>query len=286
MKEIVKKFLKAIGVFGFIKNKFKNSEKRKRNFQKRFGDLRTWELDRRGVTVSYDITDLYSKKWFLPRYDRGKIHEPIATDLFIDHISEDSIVLDIGGHLGYFSCLAARLAILGEVHVFEVDPKCINLIAKNVKLNNFQNVTINNVAVSNHVGFESIPVFNNPNPSLIINSSQESIEVKAIQIDDYVRENNLVPDFIKIDVEGAEWKVLQGMKQIMDRDKIHILVEIHVDNLKDFFDTDYKEIIGCLIDKGFIIVKVDSHRKNRSEMTQVNRDSKLKGNTMIFCSKA
>jgi FkbM family methyltransferase len=285
MKNLVKKVLKAIGLLEMVKDIF--SPKSEKVFQKKYGSINQWILNRRGINVIYSTSDSYSKKWFFPRYDNDKIHEPVATDLFIDNIESNSVVFDIGGHLGYFSCLSSKLAPDGNVHVFEIDPKCYNLIEKNLKLNNISNVKINNYAVSDHNGFEKIPLLENPNAGLKMNSNaKDYVDVKAIQIDDYVSENNVVPNFIKIDVEGAELKVLNGMKKVLKQNNLKLLVEIHVDNLRKFFDSDYKDILRMIENEGFVMKNIESHRNSESGFTLITKDSDLTGNTMIFCEKS
>ncbi|MEM7086974.1 MAG: FkbM family methyltransferase [Bacteroidota bacterium] len=285
MKKTVKSILKSVGLLKPARSLFKRNLSAEQAHAQKYQHIFTWVLNRKGVEVTYDLKDPYSKRWFLPRYADGNIHEPAATDVFIDYIEKDSVVLDIGGHLGYFSCLAASLASNGSVHVFEVDPKCITLIEQNSAINNFENIIINNMAVSNQNGLETIPVMDNPNPSLVINSSESGIEVQAIRIDDYIEKHGVVPDFIKIDVEGAEWKVLQGMSTLLENAKLTLLVEIHVNNLIDFFDTNYQEIIAFLKVKGFSIKKLNTHREDSSNLLKVEEETKLEGNTMILCTK-
>jgi FkbM family methyltransferase len=161
-------------------------------------------------------------------------------------------VFDIGSHLGYFTCLAGILAPLGEVHTFEVDPKCIPLIKKNLRVNKLNNFVINNCAVSDQDNFEKIALMSSPNPCLKINSDALNFqEIAAIKIDDYARTKNIFPNFIKIDVEGAEWKVLKGMEEVLGRDDIKLLIEVHVEALAADFNNDYKKILAWLQDKGF-----------------------------------
>ena len=284
MKKYIKKAIKLIGFSGVIRSIL--LKKSNKLFQKKYGDINQWTLNRRGINVKFSTSDKYSKGWFFPRYANGKIHEPIATDIFIDNINIDSVVLDIGGHLGYFTCLSSKLASDGKVHVFDVDPNCLILIEDNLKLNNINNVNINNFAVSDHNGFERIPLLQNPNPGLKINSkANKYLDIKAIQIDDYILEHKIVPDFIKIDVEGAELKVIKGMKNVLKQKKLKLLIEIHVDNLKDYFNSDYKDILKIIEDEGFIMTNIEAHRDSKSVFTNVTKKSDLVGNTMIFCVK-
>jgi len=245
-----------------------------------------WHLNIGKINLIYDTGDPYSKRWFYPRYAKGRIHEPVATKLFLDYIKCNSQVLDIGGHLGYFSCIAGKLAGKGTVNVFEVDPKCIGLIDKNLEINSLTNVTVRNCAVSDKNELVKIKQLANPHPGLVINSGlqEKYIEVESITIDDFVSRNNIKPDFIKIDVEGAEWNVLNGMKNVLAQDHLTILVEIHVDNLKEYFNVDYKDCLDILINNGFILENIE-HRSTESSFKIADKNTILKGNTMLLCKK-
>jgi FkbM family methyltransferase len=284
MKNNIKNILKILGLLSFARNL---ANKLRKNSYRKYKNINKWYLKYRGLSLVYDTSDWYSTKWFFPRYDEGRIHEPIATDIFIDQIKSDSVILDIGGHLGYFSCIAGNLAKTGSVYVFEVDPKCLNFIHNNLKLNNLENVQVNNYAVSDTKEIIKIPHYEKPNPFLMINSnlSDNFIEVESVIIDDFLAQYNINPDFIKIDIEGAEWKALNGMKKTLENRNATILVEIHVDNLRDNFNTSYKKIIKLLMNYGYSIHELE-HRGSDDYLRIVDLDTELKGNTMILCRKS
>lgn len=287
MKNTLRKLFKKLGLLNWAQNIVRNRQlAKKKDLLKKYEDVELWQMNYRGMELSYSVSDFYSKGWFYPRYDNGKIHEPLATDVFIEHVKDNSRVLDIGGHLGYFSCIAGKLAKNGEVHVFEVDPKCIGLISNNLNINDLTNVKIHNQAVSDAKGMVKIPVDHNPNPGLIINSKSynDFIEVEAISIDDFLIQNNLQPDFIKIDIEGAEGIAIAGMKRTLAKSNVTLLVEIHVDILKNQFDTDYKDIIGLLLENGYTLVEIE-HRNSDGKNRYVDLKTDLEGNTMILCEK-
>lgn len=268
----IKERLSSIDHNPILRSKYKNTNK--------------YELDFEGINVLFDTTDFHSKRWFFPRYV-GTAHEPATTKLFIDTIKENDCIIDIGGHLGYFTCVSAVLAKNGQVHTFEVDPNCVPLIEKNKKINDFQNVFINNFAVADKVKKVRIPSLNHPHSGMRINSEQNNfIEIDAITLDDYVYKNNLKPNFIKIDVEGAEYQVLQGMKETLKQPQLKLLVEVHVDLLSKHFDTDYRVILNLLDEYGFNMKELIEHRKTSTPFIKINKNSDLKGNTMIICEKS
>ncbi len=178
------------------------------------------------------------------------------------------------------------MAFKGKAYAFDVDTKCLQLINKNIKLNNLNNVTVANFALYDKREIVKIQKLEDPNPGLVINlkSHREFIEVESITVDDFVAQENILPDFIKIDVEGAEAKVLNGMTKTLKQDHITLLVEIHVNHLRKYFNTDYKEIIELLLENNFNIENID-HRLKDSSFKKVDRHTVLEGNTMLLCKK-
>ncbi len=262
--------------------------KRRYNILK-YKNIEYYELKLKSLDVKYSTNDSYSKNWFYPRYDNGRYHEPVATHLFIDEIKQDYCVFDIGTNLGFFACISGLLASKGTVHAFEVDENCISIIEKNCVINHLTNITINNFAVSDNDSTEKIPFSTKPNPRLkVSNNGAPNFrykEVTAIRIDSYIDQKKVNPDFIKIDVEGAELKVLKGMNKVLQQPKLKLLIEVHVPNLKEFFNTDYKDILELLVKNGFTIKELTAHRKDQSDFREININSELQGNTMIFAYK-
>ena len=284
MKKFLKRFLSMLGLSGLAKRikryLFPDA------FNKKYRRVKKYVLKKGNLKIVYNTTDKYSKKWFYPRYDAGKIHEPMATEFFVKHIHERDCVFDIGSHLGYFTCLAGILTSFGQVHAFEVDPKCIPLIRRNIRMNKLKNVFVNNYAVSDQNGFEKIPLQHNPDPRLKINSNEQNFQrIPAIKIDEYVKSIEVSPTFIKIDVEGAEWKVLNGMSEVLDNADVKLLIEVHVSALAADFNAHFRQILRLLQTKGFYMQEIESHRTETSRLRRIGEDSELSGNTMIFCSK-
>src|SRR6266487_3113550 len=180
MKHFKRRILKKLGLFKVAK-RINNYY-----FEKKYGHISEYNLNVKHLRLTYTTKDNYSKKWFFPRYANNKYHEPSATNLFINEIKPDDCILDIGAHIGFFTCIAARLAFKGTVYAFEVDQKCIPIINENLKLNELKNVVVSNYAVSDNSDIEKIPISTQPNPGLKISTNTEIAnynEVKAIKVD-------------------------------------------------------------------------------------------------------
>ncbi|MBI1225199.1 MAG: FkbM family methyltransferase [Bacteroidetes bacterium] len=134
---------------------------------------------------------------------------------------------DIGAHFGYFSLLASKLVgEAGYVLSFEASLSTFGILKKNTAP--YQNVLPLHRAASNEaknlVFNEFPPLFSEYN-SLILpkienaawlkNNPPQRVEVAGIRLDDYFDEKKTKPEIVKIDVEGAEPQVLQGMSKFL-----------------------------------------------------------------------
>ena len=90
---------------------------------------------------------------FLDEHDSLKLslypYTVEQTDFFKKNIKEGDIVLDLGAHIWYFTCLFAQLVgKSGKVFSFEPEPNNFKLLKKNVEVNGYNQVTIEQKAVS------------------------------------------------------------------------------------------------------------------------------------------
>ncbi len=167
--------------------------------KKRFEKRKFWYLKSDKLNIKFNTNDKYSWKWFYGLHGT-KAHEPLTTEIFTKYITKDSTVIDVGAHIGYFTCISGYLA--KEVHSFEVDKKCIPLIEANINLNGFNNVHLNNLAISDQSGIVKIQDLEAPNPCITINhkTNNSFTNVNSISLDQYIEEKGITPNFIKIDI--------------------------------------------------------------------------------------
>lgn len=122
-----------------------------------------------------------------------------------------STVFDVGAHIGWYTLKASKLVgPAGVVVSFEPSPKTFELLEQNTK--HCENIKRINGAVSNFNGFAMLQLVTNPEEHSLVYSSKKRIKVQTITLDSFV---TFKPDLIKIDVEGAELKVLQGAQKIL-----------------------------------------------------------------------
>lgn len=146
-------------------------------------------------------------------------YEPVTTSVFLAAIERRSIIVDVGAHLGYYSCLASRATgprgVVYAVEPFESNVKCLQ---RNISLNAIKNVVVCQIAASNTSGRRKFHVTHSSDSHGFyehpVARTLETIEVAVEPLDLVIERRAHV---IKIDVEGAEIEVLGGMRQLLER---------------------------------------------------------------------
>ena len=177
-----------------------------------------------------DFVEIEGRKMFTQNNDGlalsiFKIYEPNQTEIVKKYVHEGDIVVDIGAHVGYYTLLMAQLVGKnGKVYSFEPDPVNFQLLKKSVEINGFENVVLIQKAVSNIT--DKVKLFLGDNDSAInriydakLGDAKESIDVESVTVDEYFKENDELINFIKIDSEGSEVKIINGMKQFLSRNQ-------------------------------------------------------------------
>ncbi len=182
-------------------------------------------------------------------------------------------IYDIGGYEGVFTLFFARaVGRNGRVITFEPHPENYKNIKLNIKLNNFDNIKVYQIALGKKRGKATLAFRDS---ELARGSAQEDIKAqilrekraKTIQVeidtlDNQITTNNLPkPDFIKIDVEGLEMDVLLGMSETIKRYKPKLLIEIHGAYIRRKIE-NAQRVVKLLTANGYSIYHVESGEMN------------------------
>lgn len=220
------------------------------------------------VTAVYNTKDNYSKHWFFPRYAKGQMHEPITTKLILNALKPEDIFVDVGAHLGYYTCLIGKFLTKGKVYSFEMDVNAFKLLKKNVRLNNLKNVKIYNKVVAEENKIIEINNYLSPRPCLSLvetNIAKLKNKVITIYLDNFFKYKKNKPTVLKIDVEGAELLVLKGMKSLLTKENLKIFLELHSDKITKF-NSKPENVINYLKKSGYEVFEILNHRSKSSNV--------------------
>lgn len=175
--------------------------------------------------------------------------EPEMVSLFKSLIQPTDTVLDIGANIGCTSLLFGDLA--RKVYSFEPSPTTHRWLVQNVRIAKLNNVEPINLGLGKDAGtFELTFAPNNRSGGFVSNltNASEGHQVEQITIakgDDFIREQQIAKvDFIKIDVEGFEQSVIEGLAETIAREQPIVALELNHwclnafqrTSVPDFFD--------------------------------------------------
>jgi len=153
---------------------------------------------------------------------------------------------DIGSHIGVYSAFMSQSD--AEVYAFEPDPRAYELVQKNLELNH--GGTAINTALSNEettAKLDGVEI-----------SAADGIPVKLRLGDDIrVEEGIPSPDIIKIDVEGLEYEVLDGLTQTLS--DVSVVYLEHHEQMVQESGRNPEEVLGILRDHGFELTSLLTH---------------------------
>lgn len=130
------------------------------------------------------------------------------------------VAVDIGANIGFHTLQLSRWAqASGKVYAFEPDPDNFELLKRNVAANSCGNVICLRKAVADQTGAASL--FLNPynrGDHRLYGSHQDqpALAVEAVALDDFLRQEARV-DVVKMDIQGAEYRALLGMRKLLLR---------------------------------------------------------------------
>lgn len=165
--------------------------------------------------------------------------EANLTNFLINFLKPGDTFLDVGAHVGYYSMLASFLVEKsGKVYSLEPTPRTFYSLKLNSQMAQNKNIFPYNLAALDTKTtidfldygpkYSAFNTFKNrqENNYKFLHKQEKHLSVPTTDIDSFCQENNVMPNFIKIDAEGAEHKILQGMKDVLNSIRPLISIEI------------------------------------------------------------
>jgi len=228
-------------------------------------------------------------------YSLYGVYGELDTKIVKSQINKGDIVVDVGASIGYYSLILARaVGKEGHVFAFEPRPERFELLKKNVEINGYHNVTIEQMAVLDQNGETDFYYSKNQKTGFKLEVSKKEKEMisekataKTVRLEDYFKERGIENKikFIKSDVDGPEFAVLKSAGCILENK-----------DLKVFFEWDYKymnivgddpeEILDLLYKNNFKIYSPDFKNCEYSSIEKSDLlSSKISDPVNILCKK-
>lgn len=191
------------------------------------------EVPFRSQTLKFVISGYNSELEI--QHIRHKLYEPEEVELILKHMGEEDIVLDLGANVGNHAIALAATRPAATIHVFEPIKKTCALLRRNIALNGLTNIDTSNldIAVDSEDGVLNMV------QRINLASSREATEGIGPAIPKRAL-RSLWPervDFIKMDVEGAELRIIKSVLDLIRRDRTKIILECYKTTAeRDFAD--------------------------------------------------
>lgn len=226
-----------------------------------FRDQHRLSIDDVSISLSVPNYSVFKRNEY-----RFTSEQAILTDL-LRELDSDDVFYDIGANTGLYSLFASKKC--SQVFAFEPYPPNVNTLKRDVPRNDASNIELYETALSDS---NDTKAFSQPDEkdigygssSIVAEETKHSLEVPTKTGDDVIRENGLpTPTVIKIDVEGSEPLVIDGLEQSLSSPDCELLYcEVHLGEVDKHpsiydFDTDLTDIKSQLRGYGFSIEEME-----------------------------
>lgn len=185
-----------------------------------------------GNSIGFNVF-LYSffHKWFYKIYDNEY--------LFLKRIlkqNQNIVAMDVGANEGIFTIIMKAISDDCIIYAFEPSPRIYKRLKRNISLNRFNNVFIENCCLGSYEGiteFYECQRYQTGHSSIKCPAEDTSVPKKILKVpittlDSYVNKKRVKKlDFIKVDIEGGELDFLKGGVATISKFKPTIMAEVH-----------------------------------------------------------
>lgn len=221
--------------------------------------------------------------------------EPRTTEFIKNNLKKGQTFVDVGASVGYYTLLASKLVgPKGKVISFEPFEENYNVLMENIKLNKLKNVSAFQTALSFSSGKGKLFKANVPGQYSLI-QKEDSNEYLIVKTEPFNKLTKEIPDMIKIDVEGGERSVLDGMENVLKTKKeLTIILEDYSGEVVEWLGKTYGfKVITTEREYGnYMLVKNQKRVKAKPEPMRFHLvgtfntpTNKKEGIGYAFCSK-
>ncbi len=184
--------------------------------------------------------------------------EKCQTEAFVDRLKTGGVCIDVGANFGHYALVAANL--MGEeslVVAFEPQPQCFALLKENTELVPYGNLVVEQAALGDEEGrLDLFTNLDNPGGHSFseknVGKVDKEVVVQTYTLDKYLSRGGISRpvDIMKIDVEGFEFKVLQGARNTIRRDRPVVFCEVSTACLQSFGNS-YHQVLKFFSDLSY-----------------------------------
>jgi FkbM family methyltransferase len=257
----------------------------------KYGNTKKLNID--GLKVVYSTRDEASKRFFNHEYWFGDLFEKEVTLHMINTLRNSRCFIDVGANMGFYSILAAKMLAPngGVVHAIEMDLENVKRIRESIKLNDVSNLVIHQLAIGNCSKMVNYYQRGSELNTLQVNVEDghyKTVSVEMTTLDEFVEKYTVDPDVIKIDVEGAEFLVLSGMRNLLRKKDLKIYCEVHLHpgsgSLRSFGHT-VDNVFSVLQQNGFHMKLLQLRRDSGYEGKNILSSGEITESSMLFAWK-
>jgi len=164
----------------------------------------------------------------------GRYYQDDLISLLVQEVRRGETFVDIGANLGFVTLTAAKVVgPEGRVIAVEANPVLTQRLRQTLERNDLRNVEVHNVALGDRAGEVTLVTQGHHGTSHIAPVRADSDRIELKRGDDLL--GDLAgPVFVKIDVEGAEQAVIDGLATLLGKARVRWLVEICEEHLARF----------------------------------------------------
>lgn len=218
----------------------------------RFGQQDVVEVVVDGVKIALDTADNSVSEPMI----RNREYEPEVTRVLRNVIRPGMTVLDIGANVGFFTALSADLVgSSGRVIAVEPNSENCRLILRTAEINQFDNVELLPIALAESNGWSHFVNHLGSNGSLAGASESELVGGWG-QIVPVMRGDDLIKgsiDVVKMDVEGAEARVVRGMAGLIEEHRPVVVTEASEEMLKRVSDCSLSDYLNWFQERNYSV---------------------------------
>lgn len=213
------------------------------------------EIDQKlAVTDKLASVTLYG---IAPWYQEN-LWEPPVQIVLRDLCKPGDVVFDVGANFGGLATVMSRMVgPRGVVCAFEASPRIVDKTQRNLVLSGCHNTQLFHNAVY-HTSGETVKIYlgSHLNDSIYSQHGEgSSYSVKTIALDDFIAHTGLVPNLLKMDIEGAEFDALRGLEHNLKTAKPHLILETQRDDSR---------CLDYLRDLGYVAIDLNTYQEIQS----------------------